>query len=121
MAATVLLLVGLYLVLALEASAGRRGVAVTTLCVLMGSLYALVLILPWGGSSLRFRIPPWESSASRLQAAPLRSPDLQSRTTVSCRAARTDLLRESRIVGPCALRWRLSRPGPHSKQRERRN
>lgn len=47
MAATVLLLVGLYLVLALEASGGRRGVAVTTLCVLMGSLYALVLVLPW--------------------------------------------------------------------------
>jgi magnesium-transporting ATPase (P-type) len=46
-AATVLLVVGLYLVLALEASAGRRGVAVTTLCVLMASLYVLVLVLPW--------------------------------------------------------------------------
>jgi hypothetical protein len=46
-AATVLLVVGLYLVLALEASAGRRGVAVTSLCVLMGSLYGLVLVQPW--------------------------------------------------------------------------
>jgi magnesium-transporting ATPase (P-type) len=46
-AATVLLVVGLYLVLALEASAGRRGVAVTILCVLMGSLYVLVLVVPW--------------------------------------------------------------------------
>jgi cation-transporting ATPase E len=46
-AASVLLVVGLYLVLALEASAGRRGVAVTMLCVLMGSLYVLVLVLPW--------------------------------------------------------------------------
>jgi cation-transporting P-type ATPase E len=46
-AATVLLVVGLYLVLALEASAGRRGVAVTILCVLMGSLYVLVLVMPW--------------------------------------------------------------------------
>ncbi len=46
-AATVLLVVGLYLVLALEASAGRRGVAVTILCVLMGSLYLLVLVVPW--------------------------------------------------------------------------
>jgi cation-transporting P-type ATPase E len=46
-AATVLLVVGLYLVLALETSAGRRGVAVTMLCVLMGALYALVLIVPW--------------------------------------------------------------------------
>lgn len=45
-AATVLLVVGLYLVLALEASAGRRGVVVTMLCVLMGSLYVLVLVLP---------------------------------------------------------------------------
>jgi hypothetical protein len=46
-AATVLLVVGLYLVLALEASGGRRGVAVTMLCVLMGALYVLVLVLPW--------------------------------------------------------------------------
>ncbi len=46
-AATVLLVVWLYLVLALEASAGRRGVAVTMLCVLMGSLYVLVLLFPW--------------------------------------------------------------------------
>jgi cation-transporting ATPase E len=46
-AASVLLVVGLYLVLALEASAGRRGVAVTMLCALMGSLYVLVLVLPW--------------------------------------------------------------------------
>ena len=46
-AATALLVVGLYLVLALEASAGRRGVAVAMLCVLMGSFYVLVLLMPW--------------------------------------------------------------------------
>jgi cation-transporting P-type ATPase E len=46
-AASVLLVVGLYLVLALEVSAGPRGVAVMTLCFLMGLLYVLVLMLPW--------------------------------------------------------------------------
>jgi cation-transporting P-type ATPase E len=46
-AATVLVLVGLYLVLALEASAGRRGAAVSGLCAVMAALYATTLIASW--------------------------------------------------------------------------
>jgi cation-transporting P-type ATPase E len=45
-ATTVLVAVGLYLILALEATGGRRSAAVTTLCAALGALYLLVLVLP---------------------------------------------------------------------------
>jgi magnesium-transporting ATPase (P-type) len=45
-AATALLLVGLFLVIALEGTARRRGKLVTLLCVALGSAYALALALP---------------------------------------------------------------------------
>src|SRR5207237_9203981 len=46
-AATVLLIVGLYLILALESTTPRRGAWVSALCALLGGVYALVLIVPF--------------------------------------------------------------------------
>ncbi len=46
-AATALLVVGLYLVLALEASGGRRGAAVSALCAALAALYAVTVALPF--------------------------------------------------------------------------
>jgi P-type E1-E2 ATPase len=46
-ATTVLVLVGLYLVLALEASGRLRGTAVSLLCLALFFLYVLVLVTPW--------------------------------------------------------------------------
>ncbi|HEX7299543.1 MAG TPA: HAD-IC family P-type ATPase [Solirubrobacteraceae bacterium] len=45
-ATTVLVILGLYLVLVLEASGRRRGLAVVALCGALGGLYALALALP---------------------------------------------------------------------------
>jgi magnesium-transporting ATPase (P-type) len=45
-ATTVLVAVGLYLILALEASGRRRGTAVSLLCAALGALYGLVLAVP---------------------------------------------------------------------------
>jgi P-type E1-E2 ATPase len=45
-ATTVLVAVGLYLVLALEASGRRRGTAVSVLCAALATLYAFVLAIP---------------------------------------------------------------------------
>ena len=45
-ATSVLVVVGLYLVLALEASGRRRGAAVSALCLALGALYVLVLLAP---------------------------------------------------------------------------
>ncbi len=46
-AVTVVVLVGLYLILALEASGRVRGAAVTTLCVLLLAVYVVVLLVPF--------------------------------------------------------------------------
>jgi hypothetical protein len=45
-ATTVLVVVGLYLILVLESTGGRRTVAVTTLVVALGVAYLAVLALP---------------------------------------------------------------------------
>jgi cation-transporting P-type ATPase E len=42
-ATTVLVAVGLYLVMALEAAGRRRGLAVTALCAALGALYVLIV------------------------------------------------------------------------------
>ncbi len=46
-AVTVLVVVGLYLILALEASGRKRGVAVSVLCSALLGTYAVALALPW--------------------------------------------------------------------------
>jgi hypothetical protein len=46
-ATTVLVVVGLYLILALEASGRRRSTAVSSLCLVLGGLYVLVLSVPF--------------------------------------------------------------------------
>ncbi len=56
-ATTVLVGVGLYLILVLEASGRRRGAAVTALCLALAMLYGLVLALPLGRSFFRLAVP----------------------------------------------------------------
>jgi cation-transporting ATPase E len=56
-ATTVLVGVGLYLILVLEASGRRRGVAVTALCLALAGLYAVVLALPFGRSFFELALP----------------------------------------------------------------
>jgi cation-transporting ATPase E len=46
-AVTVLVVIGLYLIVALEASGGRRSAAVVSLSVAMAAVYAGVMLLPW--------------------------------------------------------------------------
>jgi cation-transporting P-type ATPase E len=61
-AATVLLVVGLYLILALESTTARRGAWVSALCVLLAGLYALVLVLPFARRFYALAVPqplPW--------------------------------------------------------------
>jgi magnesium-transporting ATPase (P-type) len=45
-ATTVLVIVGLYLILVLESTGGRRSYAVSTLCAALGGAYVAVLVLP---------------------------------------------------------------------------
>jgi cation-transporting P-type ATPase E len=56
-ASTVLLIVGLYLILALESTTARRGAWVGALCAVLGGLFALVLILPFGRRFYALAIP----------------------------------------------------------------
>ena len=57
MAATVLLIVGLYLILALESTTARRGAWVGALCAALGGVYAVVLILPFGRHFYALEVP----------------------------------------------------------------
>jgi magnesium-transporting ATPase (P-type) len=56
-ASTVLLIVGLYLILALESTTARRGAWVGALCAALGGLFALVLILPFGRQFYALAVP----------------------------------------------------------------
>jgi magnesium-transporting ATPase (P-type) len=56
-ATTTLILVALYLVLALEASSRRRGMAVSALCAGLVVLYALVLALPFARHFFALSVP----------------------------------------------------------------
>ena len=56
-ASTVLLIVGLYLILALESTTARRGAWVGALCAVLGGLYAVVLILPFGRHFYALAVP----------------------------------------------------------------
>jgi cation-transporting ATPase E len=56
-ASTVLLIVGLYLIIALESTTARRGAWVGALCAVLGGLYALVLVLPFGRSFYALAVP----------------------------------------------------------------
>jgi len=60
-AVSVLVLVGLYLVVALEASEGRRAPAVLGLCVALLAVYAFVLAWGWARGFFDLAVPgPWE-------------------------------------------------------------
>jgi cation-transporting ATPase E len=54
---TVLVAVGLYLILALEASGLRRGAAVTTMCVLLALVYLVVLAVPPSRGFFELAVP----------------------------------------------------------------
>jgi hypothetical protein len=56
-AATVLLIVGLYLILALESTTARRGAWVGALCGVLAGLYVAVLILPFGRHFYALAVP----------------------------------------------------------------
>jgi magnesium-transporting ATPase (P-type) len=56
-ATTVLVVVGLYLILALEASTPRRGAWVSILCLVLGGLYVLALIFPFTRSFYALDVP----------------------------------------------------------------
>jgi cation-transporting ATPase E len=56
-AATVLLIVGLYLILALESTTARRGAWVGALCAVLGGLYVAVLVLPFGRHFYALALP----------------------------------------------------------------
>jgi magnesium-transporting ATPase (P-type) len=56
-AATVLLVVGLYLILALESTTARRGAWVGALCAVLAGVYALVLVLPFGRHFYALDVP----------------------------------------------------------------
>jgi len=61
-AATVLLIVGLYLIIALESTTPRRGAWIGALCAVLGGLYALILVLPFGRHFYALAVPgplPW--------------------------------------------------------------
>jgi cation-transporting P-type ATPase E len=56
-ATTVLVIVGLYLILALEASTPRRGAWVSILCLVLGGLYVVVLIFPFSRDFYALDVP----------------------------------------------------------------
>lgn len=56
-ATTVLVAVGLYLILALEASGRLRGAAVSTLCAALGALYVAVVLLPFTRDFFELAVP----------------------------------------------------------------
>ncbi len=56
-AATVLLIVGLYLIVALESTSTRRTAWVSALCAALGGLYALVLIVPFARHFYALAVP----------------------------------------------------------------
>ena len=61
-ASTVLLIVGLYLIIALESTTPRRGAWIGALCAVLGGLYAVILILPFGRHFYALAVPgplPW--------------------------------------------------------------
>ena len=74
-APTVLLIVGLYLILALESTTARRGAWVGALCAALGGLYAVVLILPFGRHFYALEVPgplSWLADHLRLRPRDLR-------------------------------------------------
>jgi magnesium-transporting ATPase (P-type) len=61
-AATVLLVVGLYLILALESTTRRRGAWVGALCAMLAGIYVVVLVLPFARHFYALSVPgplPW--------------------------------------------------------------
>ncbi len=68
-ATTVLVAVGLYLVLALEATGRRRTAAVGVLCAAMAALYGVVLALPWARDFFALAVPGPAALATALVGA----------------------------------------------------
>src|SRR5262249_39219091 len=56
-AVTVLTLVGLYLIVALEASGGTRSAAVTTLCLVLLAAYVAILLVPFTRDFFALALP----------------------------------------------------------------
>ncbi len=56
-ATTVLVIVGLYLIMALESTTARRGAWVSALCGILGGLYVIVLIAPFARHFYALAIP----------------------------------------------------------------
>jgi magnesium-transporting ATPase (P-type) len=65
-AVTVLVLVGLYLILALEVAGRVRGAAVSTLCLVLLAVYVLVLLVPFARSFFSLALPSPAMLASAL-------------------------------------------------------
>ena len=70
-AVTVLVLVGLYLILALEAVGRRRGAGITALCLGMLALYVVVLAAPWARSFFELGLPGAATVATAVAGAAL--------------------------------------------------
>ena len=70
-ATSVLILVGLYLILVLEASGGKRSVAVSALCVSLLAAYGVVLALPFGREFFELALPGLEGWLTALSGAAL--------------------------------------------------
>ena len=70
-ATSVLILVGLYLILVLEASGGKRSVAVSALCVSLLAAYGVVLALPFGREFFELALPGLEGWLAALSGAAL--------------------------------------------------
>jgi cation-transporting ATPase E len=68
-ATTVLVLVGLYLIVALEGTAGRRGQLVAVMCALLATGYALVLAFPFSREFFELARPTLEIVATAVAGA----------------------------------------------------
>jgi cation-transporting ATPase E len=68
-ATSVLVLVGLYLIIALEGTAGRRGRVVALMCAALAALYALALALPFVRDFFELAAPSLEIVATSLVGA----------------------------------------------------
>ena len=68
-ATTTLIIVGFYLILALEASGGKRSAWVTALCGSLGALYVVVLLLPFARRFFELAAPGPELLVAAVGAA----------------------------------------------------
>ena len=70
-AVTVLVIVGLYLILALEAAGRRRGVGISALCLILFASYVVALLVPLFRSFFALTVPGPAPLAAALTGAVL--------------------------------------------------